>query len=78
MWASVFEQFEKEKEVDERLRLLRSQQDELAYKERDLNIEKSQIEKEKLNIINEKIHIASQQQTLRVAWENIRKLQANK
>lgn len=54
---------------------LRAKETNLSVKERDLHLKEEQIEKEKQLIESEKLHIVSQQQTLRIAWENIRKLQ---
>lgn len=46
----------------------------LAIRERDLGNLQQKLENDQLEIDKEKIHIASQQQTLKVAWEALRKL----
>lgn len=54
---------------------LRNKESELIVRERDLENEKNSIEQQKLDINNEKLHIASQQETLRTAWNAIKRLQ---
>ena len=48
---------------------------EFAYKERDFILKQLQVENTLKEIDKEKLHIASQQETLRKAWENIKRLQ---
>lgn len=64
-----------DKEINLKHQQAERKEKELEFKERDLNLEKEQIIREKALIANEKLHITSQQETLRVAWENIKKLQ---
>lgn len=59
------------REEEERLR---AKEHDLKMREVDLDNEKQQIEKEKADIKTEKLHIASQQATLRQAWNSIRSL----
>lgn len=65
-------------DIKTRYEKLTAREQEFGYKERDLILEKEQVENDKKNIEREKLHIASQQQTLKVAWENIKKLSSNK
>lgn len=65
---------ESDKDVSNQYKVLAEKEIELGYKERDLNIEKEQVAKDKQDIVNERIHITSQQETLKVAWNNIKRL----
>lgn len=71
------EQQRKEFDLDIKNRyteLTKKEQD-FGYKERDLILEKEQLEIDRKEIEKERLHIKSQQQTLKVAWDNIKKLQ---
>lgn len=46
----------------------------ISAQEKNIALQREGIEAEKSRIEEEKLHISSQQQTLRVAWENIKKL----
>jgi len=63
-----------DKEITDRYLALETKEKELGYREKDLNLEKEQLEKDRLDIANERIHITSQQETLKVAWNNIKNL----
>lgn len=65
------------KTLEDRERKLDSKEQELKYRESDLTLEKQSIIQQKIDIEKEKIHIESQQQSLKVAWDGIRKLQNN-
>lgn len=66
---------EAEKEIQSRYVTLQDREREVGYRERDLTLEREKIENDKKEIERERIHIASQQQTLKNAWENIKRLQ---
>lgn len=66
---------EAKKDIHNRYISLTEREREIGYRERDLILEKEGVENDKKWIEKEKIHISSQQQTLKVAWENIKKLQ---
>ncbi len=72
------EKSEFDTEVKNRLGTISEREQDLGYRERDLIIQKEQLEKDKVDIELEKKHIASQQETLKQAWNNIKKLRANK
>jgi hypothetical protein len=63
--------------LDEKETDLRRKEQDLSYREHDLVLQKEQVIQDKIEIEKEKIHIQSQQQSLKVAWDRIRKLQAN-
>ena len=64
-----------EKDIEHKYQLLSEREKTIGYRERDLILEKESLENEKKEIEKEKIHIASQQQTLKAAWDNIKRLQ---
>ncbi len=62
------------KELSNREITLREKEARVAIREREVDLEQAQIQKDKQAIKTEQIHIASQQQTLRQAWQNIKRL----
>lgn len=64
-----------DREVSNKEESLREKEQSLGYRERDLILLKESLERERQEIEKEKIHISSQQKTLKVAWENIKRLQ---
>lgn len=62
------------KELKDKEQKLLSEEHSLALREVDLENALEQLEADRKEIENEKLHIASQQETLRQAWENIKKL----
>lgn len=68
---------ESDREITQRYSVLSVKEKELGYRERDLVLQKEGVENSIKEIEKEKIHIASQQETLRQAWVNIKKLQTN-
>lgn len=66
-----------ELDIRESNEILNGKAEELALMERNLRNERESIEQAKLDIADEKLHIQSQQETLRAAWQHMRKLQAN-
>jgi len=62
--------------LDEKETDLRRKEQDLSYREHDLRLQQDQVVQDKIEIEKEKIHIQSQQQSLKVAWDRIRKLQA--
>lgn len=67
---------EADKDIHDRYIKLSSREKEVGYRERDLTLEREKVENDKKEIEKEKIHIASQQETLRQAWNNIKNLQS--
>jgi hypothetical protein len=53
---------------------LREKEVNLLTRERDVELRKEQNEKDRIALEREKLHIASQQQSLKVAWDRIRNL----
>lgn len=53
---------------------LSTKEQELGYKMRDFILQQETLEGEKKELEKEKIHVSSQQATLRTAWENMRKI----
>ena len=64
-----------EEEIKNRYEELQTREQEIGYKERDLILERDSLESQKREMDKEKVHIASQQATLRTAWQNIKNLQ---
>ena len=77
---SIKSEIEKTKEIsDKQIRneeeRLRIKEVEVLTRERDVQLQKDSNQQAKIEIEKEKLHIESQQQSLKVAWDNIRKLQ---
>lgn len=70
-----YEQKKAQKELKSKENELKQKENDLGFQERDLEIEKENLVKEASDIALEKLHIASQQETLRQAWISIKKLQ---
>lgn len=64
-----------DKSIAERYQILSDKENDYEARLRDLRNEKEQIEKDKTDIELEKKRIVSQQETLKVAWNNIKKIQ---
>lgn len=63
-----------EANIHERYHELSAKEQEFGYRERDLISSRESLENDRKEIEKEKLHIISQQQTLKVAWENLKKL----
>ena len=63
-----------DKDIKERYTELAEREKAFGYKERDFINKKEQLEADNKDIEKEKLHISSQQETLRQAWVNIKKL----
>lgn len=64
-----------EKDIESKYRALLGKQKELALKEHDVHLEKENVDRAWLQIADERLHITSQQETLKLAWAQIKKLQ---
>lgn len=63
-----------EKELKERYAVLVDQERAFGYKERDFILQKEKVESDRKEIEKEKLHVASQQETLKQAWNSIKRL----
>lgn len=63
-----------EKTLEKRNQTLSIREKEAQNREYDLSLTKDQLDKERQELDTERIHIESQQQSLRIAWENIRNM----
>lgn len=63
-----------DKELDKRDRIIAAKEEELKYRENELELEKEKIAKDRKENTDERLHIESQQKTLRTAWEEIKRL----
>lgn len=63
-----------DKELDARDRVLAGKEEELKYREHELELEKEKVVKDRKANTDERLHIESQQKTLRTAWLEIKRL----
>lgn len=63
-----------DKELDARDRVLAGKEEEMKYREHELELEKEKVAKDRKANTDERLHIESQQKTLRTAWEQIKRL----
>jgi len=67
-----------DKEIKSQYALLSEKEQDLENREKTLEIEKVKVSDQKESNEKESLHIVSQQETLRVAWRNIKALSDNK
>ncbi len=65
-----------EKDIESKYKTLADKQKDMAIRERDVNIEKDNVARAWAQIADEKLHITSQQETLKIAWNQIKKLKS--